>query len=60
MGQDDYTVVNLMGRYRLTDHLSTTLNLNNLLDEKYYSGFSGSYAHYGAPRNVMMNLRYDF
>lgn len=60
VGQDDYTVVNLMARYRFNEHLSTTLNLNNVFDEKYYAGFSGSFAHYGAPRNVMMNLRYDF
>ncbi|WP_324288153.1 hypothetical protein [Pseudomonas citronellolis] len=60
VGQDDYAVVNLMARYRLTDHLSTTLNLNNLLDEKYYAGFSGSYGHYGLPRNLVMNVRYDF
>ncbi|MEN5202556.1 TonB-dependent siderophore receptor [Pseudomonas wadenswilerensis] len=60
VGQDDYAVLNLMARYRLSDHLSTTLNLNNLLDEKYYAGFSGSYGHYGPPRNVMMNVRYDF
>ena len=52
-------MVNLMARYRLTDHLSTTLNLNNLLDEKYYAGFSGSYGHYGPPRNLMMNVRYS-
>lgn len=60
VGQDDYSVVNLMARYRYNEHLSTTLNLNNLFDEKYYSGFSGSYGHYGAPRNLMMNVRYDF
>jgi len=60
VGQDDYSVVNLMARYRFNDHLSTTLNLNNLFDEKYYAGFAGSYAHYGAPRNLMMNVRYDF
>ncbi|MFJ2982809.1 MULTISPECIES: TonB-dependent siderophore receptor [unclassified Pseudomonas] len=60
VGQDDYSVVNLMARYRINDHLSTTLNLNNLFDEKYYAGFAGSYAHYGAPRNLMMNVRYDF
>ncbi|AZL73490.1 TonB-dependent siderophore receptor [Pseudomonas oryziphila] len=58
--QDDYAVVNLMARYRFNEHLSSTLNLNNLFDEKYYTGFSGSWGHYGAPRNVMMNLRYDF
>jgi outer membrane receptor for ferric coprogen and ferric-rhodotorulic acid len=58
--QKDYTVVNLMARYRFNEHLSTTLNLNNLFDQKYYSGFSGSWGHYGAPRNLMANLRYEF
>lgn len=58
--QDDYYVASLMARYQITDHLSTTLNLNNLFDEKYYAGFAGNYGHYGAPRNAQMNLRYDF
>ncbi|MFJ4445542.1 TonB-dependent siderophore receptor [Pseudomonas sp. NPDC089422] len=60
VSQDDYTVVNLMARYRVNEHLSTTVNLNNLFDAKYYAGFAGSYGHYGAPRNLMMNVRYDF
>ncbi|MFJ4383530.1 TonB-dependent siderophore receptor [Pseudomonas sp. NPDC089408] len=58
--QDDYYVASLMARYQVTDHLSTTLNINNLFDEKYYAGFAGNYGHYGAPRNAMLNLRYDF
>ena len=58
--QDAYKVANLMARYQVTDQLSTTLNLNNLFDEKYYAGFAGNYGHYGAPRNATMNLRYDF
>ena len=57
--QDDYSVVSMMARYKFTEKLSSTLNLNNVLDKKYYAGFSGSYAHYGAPRNVMLNLRYE-
>ncbi|MDH4847051.1 TonB-dependent receptor [Pseudomonas sp. BN505] len=58
--QDDYTVASLMARYQINDNLSATLNVNNLFDEKYYAGMAGSYAHYGAPRNTMLNLRYDF
>ncbi|MFJ4345341.1 TonB-dependent siderophore receptor [Pseudomonas sp. NPDC089401] len=58
--QKDYSVVNLMARYRFNDHLSSTVNLNNLFDEKYYSGIAGSWGQYGAPRHVMMDVRYDF
>lgn len=58
--QDDYTIASLMARYQLTDKLAASLNLNNLFDEKYYSGIGGSVGHYGDPRNATMNLRYDF
>ncbi|MFJ4256241.1 TonB-dependent siderophore receptor [Pseudomonas monteilii] len=58
--QDDYAVANLMARYQVNDHLSTTLNVANLFDEKYYSGMGGSYGHYGAPRNANVSVRYDF
>ncbi|HCN45619.1 MAG TPA: TonB-dependent siderophore receptor [Pseudomonas sp.] len=58
--QDDYTVVGLMARYQVNEHLAATVNLNNLFDEKYYAGMAGSYGHYGAPRNAMLNVRYDF
>jgi len=57
---DDYAVASLMARYQVTDHLAATLNVNNLFDEKYYSGMAGSYGHYGAPRNATLDLRYDF
>jgi len=58
--QDDYTVVSLMARYQVTEHLTATMNLNNIFDEKYYSGIGGSVGHYGDPRNASLNLRYDF
>ncbi|MFP3372798.1 MULTISPECIES: TonB-dependent siderophore receptor [unclassified Pseudomonas] len=57
---DDYAVVNLMARYQVTEHLAATVNVNNLFDEKYYSGMAGSYGHYGAPRNATLDVRYDF
>lgn len=58
--QDDYTVASLMARYQVTDKLAATVNLNNIFDEKYYSGIGGSVGHYGDPRNASLNLRYDF
>ncbi|MFV3291894.1 TonB-dependent siderophore receptor [Pseudomonas sp. NY11955] len=58
--QDDYTVVSLMARYKVSEHITATANLNNLFDEKYYSGIGGSVGHYGDPRNASLNLRYDF
>ncbi|MEW4947666.1 TonB-dependent siderophore receptor [Pseudomonas asiatica] len=58
--QDDYTVASLMARYQVTDKLAATLNLNNIFDEKYYSGIGGSVGHYGDPRNASLSLRYDF
>ncbi|CAM3580052.1 Ferric-pseudobactin 358 receptor [Pseudomonas reidholzensis] len=57
---DDYAVASLMARYQVNDHLSTTLNVKNLFDEKYYSGMAGSYGHYGEPRNATLDVRYDF
>ncbi|WP_394560003.1 TonB-dependent siderophore receptor [Aquipseudomonas alcaligenes] len=56
--QDDYAVVDVMARYPITEQLSATLNLNNLLDEEYYTSTSSSY--YGAPRNASLGLRMDF
>lgn len=59
--QDSYALVSLMARYALSKHVSATLNLNNVLDKKYYSqiGFYDQ-GWYGAPRNVTFSLRRDF
>lgn len=59
--QDAYWVVDAMARYQVTDNLSTTLNVNNLFDKKYYTniGFYNT-AYYGDPRNVMLNTRWEF
>lgn len=56
--QGDYALVDAFARYPLTEQLSATLNLNNLLDEEYYTSTSSSY--YGAPRNATLGLRMDF
>ncbi|WP_437884175.1 TonB-dependent siderophore receptor [Pseudomonas sp. LRF_L74] len=59
--QDDFWLVDLMARYKITDNLSASVNLNNLFDKKYYTnvGFYNSVS-YGDPRNVMLSTRWDF
>ncbi|BAQ82054.1 ferripyoverdine receptor [Pseudomonas sp. St29] len=61
VSQDPYSVVDLMARYQITDNVSTTLNVNNVLDKTYYSntGFFNSY-FYGEPRSFMVTTRWDF
>ncbi|CRM27228.1 MULTISPECIES: TonB-dependent siderophore receptor [unclassified Pseudomonas] len=59
--QDPYAVVGLLANYKVDEHLSVGLNVNNLFDKKYYDGMgtfnSGSY---GDPRNAMVNAKWKF
>lgn len=61
LSQGSYSLVSLMARYDLSEALQVQLNLDNLLDETYYSqiGFFSQY-RYGAPRNVKLGLTYRF
>jgi outer membrane receptor for ferric coprogen and ferric-rhodotorulic acid len=58
---ESYWLVDVMAGYRFTDQLSGQLNINNLLDEKYYTIFD-SYSTYtwGEPRNLTLTLNYKF
>ncbi|VGO08750.1 TonB-dependent siderophore receptor [plant metagenome] len=59
--QGSYYVINAMARYKFNKSLSASLNINNLLDRKYYSSIARvGYGYYGAPRNAFLNIRYDF
>lgn len=60
-GQDDFWLLNVMARYQVSDNLSATLTVDNLLDEKYLTlmDFYSTYS-WGEPRNVMLTTRYDF
>jgi outer membrane receptor for ferric coprogen and ferric-rhodotorulic acid len=57
--QGDYVLVDVMARYPLTEQLSVTANLNNLLDEKYYTNTATS-SYYGTPRNATLGVRLTF
>ncbi|MCQ9427158.1 TonB-dependent receptor [Pseudomonas sp. LJDD11] len=59
MHQGSYTLVNLMGRYEINQHLSVSANINNLFDKEYIisAGVRGSY---GMPRNFMTSLKYTY
>ena len=57
-----YAVVDAMVGYKFTDKLSGALNVNNILDKKYYNrvGSTGTFNFYGEPTSVVGSLRYDF
>ena len=59
--QGAYALLSAMARYRFSDTLSAQLNIDNALDETYYSqiGFFTQLA-YGEPRNLRVTLRYAF
>ena len=59
--EGSYAVVGLMGRYDFSRQLSASLNLNNLFDRHYYSGYGlyNSY-HDGDPRNLTLGIKYQF
>ena len=59
--QKAHSLVNLMARYDITKQLSAQLNINNVLDAKYFGMFAAYGAiTYGAPRNATVTLKYRF
>lgn len=59
--QDDFSLVNLMARYQITPQLFAQLNIDNALDETYYSqiGFYNQ-LEFGEPRNYTLSVNYAF
>ncbi|MGO1463593.1 MAG: TonB-dependent siderophore receptor, partial [Marinobacter sp.] len=57
-----YAVVDAMVGYDFSKNLSAQLNINNLLDRKYYNrvGGANTFNMAGAPANAVASLRYDF
>lgn len=59
--QGGFTLVNLMARYALTENVQLQANVENLLDETYYSQMGTfSQYRYGAPRNFNLGATFKF
>ncbi|OOV94568.1 TonB-dependent siderophore receptor [Pseudomonas sp. MF4836] len=59
--QDGYFLVDAMARYQFNQHLSSTLNVKNLFDKKYYTGIGNfSTGFYGEPRSLQLTTKWDF
>ncbi len=61
VGQGSYAVLNLSARYRIDRTWTASVQLNNVLDRKYYSqiGFYNQ-GWWGEPRNLTVSLRADY
>lgn len=59
--QKSYAVADLMLRYAFSDQWSAQLNVNNVLDEKYFAATDdGLQAFWGEPRNATLSVKYQF
>ncbi|WP_022970856.1 TonB-dependent receptor domain-containing protein, partial [Xanthomonas maliensis] len=58
--QSAYALVSAFARYRLAPQFSVQLNLDNLLDKRYYAQIDGGYGAWGASRNGMLTFTYSF
>ncbi|MGG2398433.1 TonB-dependent siderophore receptor [Pseudomonas sp. SH1-B] len=58
--QGSYMLVNLLGRYDISENLSASVNINNLFNKEYYLAIAGDNVAFGAPRNVMTSLSYTY
>ncbi|WFR79179.1 TonB-dependent siderophore receptor [Janthinobacterium rivuli] len=59
--QGSYALVNLMARYEISKNVTASINVNNLLDKKYFTGLGlFQTGFYGEPRNVMFTVRTKF
>lgn len=58
--QKDYALLNLMARYDFNKHLSGSVNLNNVTNEKYINSLYWTQGYYGAPRNATVSLAWKY
>lgn len=59
--QGGVTLFGLMARYEFDQHVTASINVENLSDKHYYSGLGGYNGYnYGTPRNVWVKLGYKF
>lgn len=56
--QGSYGILDLMARYKINQHLTANLNINNLFNKKYHLSALNSY--YGAPTNLQVMVKYSW
>ena len=58
--QENYALVDFFVTYELTDHLTFSLNVNNIADEKYLESPQWGQANYGPGRNVLGTVAWRY
>lgn len=58
--QRSWLLIDLMARYNFTPRTSLQLNLENVLDKKYYADITNGTRNYGTPRNITLMLKHNF
>lgn len=58
--QSSYALLDLMARYQFNRQWSATLNLNNVLDKKYYASTNVYSNYYGVPFSAMLGVNYRY
>jgi len=53
-------LLDLRARYQFNRQWSATLNLNNVLDKKYYASTNVYSNYYGAPFSAMLGVNYRY
>ncbi|MCB5185755.1 TonB-dependent receptor [Methylobacillus gramineus] len=56
--QGGYSVWNVHASYRVDEHWTASLNINNLFDRRYYTNAAGMW--YGEPQSAMLTVRGTF
>ena len=58
--QDAYGIVGLMAGYKFDENWDGRVNVNNLMDKRYWQGIpnAGGTGVYGDPRNVMFSVKW--
>ncbi|MCJ2188814.1 TonB-dependent siderophore receptor [Novosphingobium sp. 2638] len=57
--QDDLVIIDLMAQYPVLPRLRVSLNVNNILDKKYFTGHN-YIGVYGTPRQAIFTAKYSF
>jgi outer membrane receptor for ferric coprogen and ferric-rhodotorulic acid len=58
--QKGYAALDLLARYKLTDHIALSANVKNVTNAKYLGALNYDQGYYSAPRTVLgtVSVRY--